>query len=69
MLTVYSLMCFDIGIHRWNHNYNKESEGAIRWNDPTIGVEWGIEEPIVSEKDGIAPLFDDEAFPYFEYKE
>ncbi|MBL4587569.1 MAG: dTDP-4-dehydrorhamnose 3,5-epimerase [Flavobacteriales bacterium] len=37
--------------------YNKESEGSIRWNDPQLEIDWGIENPIISEKDEIAPLF------------
>ncbi len=37
--------------------YNKASEAAIRWNDPTLAIEWGIATPIVSEKDAQAPLF------------
>ena len=37
--------------------YNKSSEGSIRWNDKDLGIDWGITNPIVSEKDQIAPLF------------
>lgn len=49
--------------------YNKESEGAIRWNDPDIGVEWNISEPIISDKDKVAPFFKDfeSPFSYGEY--
>ncbi len=39
--------------------YNKEAEGSIHWNDPDIGIDWDIENPIVSEKDANAPLFKD----------
>lgn len=39
--------------------YNKESEGSIRWNDPDLNINWGIENPILSEKDKISPLFKD----------
>lgn len=39
--------------------YNKESEGSIRWNDPDLNINWGIENPILSEKDEAAPLFKD----------
>jgi len=39
--------------------YNKESERAIIWNDPDIGIEWGVENPLVSEKDAKAPSFKD----------
>ena len=39
--------------------YNKESEGSLRWNDPDLSIDWGIENPILSEKDACAPLFKD----------
>lgn len=55
-------------LYRADNFYNKASEGSIRWNDPTIGVQWGVDDPIVSDKDRTAPMFDDKAFPYFEYK-
>ncbi len=31
--------------------YNKESERALKWNDPEIQIDWGIKDPILSEKD------------------
>lgn len=31
--------------------YNRESERAIRWDDPEIGIDWGVKKPIISEKD------------------
>ena len=37
--------------------YNKSSEGSIRWNDPDLAIDWGTDDPILSEKDRIAPLF------------
>ena len=54
-------------LYRADNFYNKESEGSIRWNDPVIGVDWGIESPVVSEKDASAPFFDDVKFDYFKY--
>lgn len=39
--------------------YNRESEGSIRWNDPELNIDWGIENPILSQKDSEAPLFED----------
>ncbi len=54
-------------LYRADNFYNKASEGSIRWNDPTIGVKWGVDAPIVSDKDAVAPFFDDEKYPYFEY--
>ncbi len=38
--------------------YNKESEGSIRWNDPTLNINWNIANPVVSDKDKSAPFFD-----------
>lgn len=38
--------------------YDSSDEGALRWNDEDIGIDWpaGIE-PMLSEKDGAAPGF------------
>jgi len=38
--------------------YNKESEASILWNDPKLAIDWGVQNPIVSEKDAKAPLFE-----------
>lgn len=39
--------------------YSKEHDRTIRFDDPALGVEWGIENPILSEKDLRAPLYQD----------
>ena len=39
--------------------YNPETEGAIRWNDPAIGIDWPVSDPTVSGKDADAPLLAD----------
>jgi len=44
--------------------YNKASEGSIRWNDPDLNINWGIENPILSEKDKNAPFFKDFVSPF-----
>ncbi|CAI8243172.1 MAG: dTDP-4-dehydrorhamnose 3,5-epimerase [Flavobacteriia bacterium] len=44
--------------------YNKESEGCIHVNDPALGIDWGIDEPILSEKDAAAPLLADIQSPF-----
>lgn len=31
--------------------YHKASERTIRWDDPDLGIAWGVEDPIVSDKD------------------
>jgi dTDP-4-dehydrorhamnose reductase/dTDP-4-dehydrorhamnose 3,5-epimerase len=39
--------------------YAPECDRSIRFDDPEIGVEWGIDDPILSEKDLKAPLLKD----------
>ena len=36
--------------------YVPEASAVVRWNDPTLGVPWPIENPILSEKDRTAPF-------------
>lgn len=39
--------------------YSKECDRGIRFDDPSIGVEWGVADPILSQKDTTAPMLDD----------
>jgi dTDP-4-dehydrorhamnose 3,5-epimerase len=43
--------------YKCTNNYNKQAESGIRWNDPDLNIDWGIEEPLVSEKDQELPSF------------
>ncbi len=45
--------------YKCTNYYNKESEDSIRWNDPVLNIDWGIKNPIVSDKDSKAGLFKD----------
>lgn len=36
--------------------YSREHDRGIRFNDPDIGVAWGVENPILSQKDTISPM-------------
>lgn len=44
--------------------YNKASEDSILWKDPDLNIDWGIENPIVSEKDENAGRFKDFISPF-----
>ncbi len=44
--------------------YNKESEGSIRWDDPTLNISWKTENPILTERDKKSPLFADFVSPF-----
>ncbi len=54
--TVFTYKCTNV--------YNKESEGGIRWDDPDLNISWAIDNPILSEKDKVAPLFRDFVSPF-----
>lgn len=37
--------------------YAPDCDGGIRWDDPTIGIDWGLTgAPVLSGKDAVAPL-------------
>jgi dTDP-4-dehydrorhamnose 3,5-epimerase len=35
--------------------YDPATEAGIRWDDPEVGVEWQVEDPLLSERDKTAP--------------
>jgi dTDP-4-dehydrorhamnose 3,5-epimerase len=41
--------------------YVAETEGAIAWDDPEIGIEWPVSDPVLSERDRNAPPLADMA--------
>lgn len=48
--------------------YSKECDRSVKFNDPEFGVDWGIDNPILSDKDKNAPLYADSDC-IFEYEE
>ena len=36
--------------------YDAEADAGIAWNDPQVGVEWPVDNPLLSTKDQQAPL-------------
>lgn len=46
-------------LYKTDNYYAPEADGGIRWNDPEIGVEWGVVSPILSEKDKKNPFLKD----------
>lgn len=51
-----------IFVYKCSALYNKESEGGIIWNDPTLAINWGSTLPIISEKDALLPIFNHEMY-------
>lgn len=46
--------------YKCDNLYNKESEGGIIYNDPTLNIDWGMPETefIISEKDKVLPTIE-----------
>lgn len=47
-------------LYKTTEFYSSEYDRAVRWNDPDLAIEWplGAAEPILSEKDALAPLLE-----------
>lgn len=41
--------------YKVDNYYNKEADRSIRWDDPELKIDWGITNPILSDKDKNAP--------------
>jgi dTDP-4-dehydrorhamnose 3,5-epimerase len=54
--TIFTYKCTNV--------YNKASEGSIIWNDPDIGIDWGVSNPVLSEKDKTGPFLKDFDSPF-----
>lgn len=50
--------------YKCSNYYNKASEGGLRWNDPTLRIEWELENPLVSDKDQELPYWSDFKSPF-----
>lgn len=44
-------------LYKTDNFYNHEADRSVIWNDPEFSINWGTNNPIVSEKDAGAPLY------------
>ena len=52
-------------VYKCSNYYAPNTEGAVRWNDPVIGIDWPTKsKPILSEKDAAAALLADLESPF-----
>ena len=53
-------------LYKCTDTYAPETEGAINFADPDLGIDWGIDadQAIVSDKDAMAPAFADFESPF-----
>ena len=54
--TIFTYKCTDF--------YNVQSEGGLSYNDPILNIDWGIESPLISEKDRKYIEFNNFTTPY-----
>jgi dTDP-4-dehydrorhamnose reductase/dTDP-4-dehydrorhamnose 3,5-epimerase len=45
--------------YKVDEDYAPECDRSVRFDDPEIGVDWGVKDPILSQKDLSAPLLKD----------
>lgn len=50
--------------YKCSSHYHQASERTIQWNDPALGIDWGTNAPILSEKDQAGILFRDFHSPF-----
>lgn len=51
-------------LYKCTDTYSPEHEGSVLWNDPALGIDWGISEPKLSAKDEVGPLLEDFSSPF-----
>ena len=55
----FSVLEDAVFVYKCSNYYHKDSEGGVRWSDPSLGIDWQVSEPIVSEKDQILPTLEE----------
>ena len=60
----YTLVDHTIFQYKCSNFYNKESEGAILWSDTAFDFQKQFQNPILSEKDQVAPTFNQLNSPF-----
>ena len=46
-------------MYKVDEYYSPELDRSLRWNDPELGIDWPVSQPILSQKDEKAPLLKD----------
>jgi dTDP-4-dehydrorhamnose 3,5-epimerase len=45
--------------YKCDEYYSPSDEITVRWNDPSLSIDWQVSDPILSERDASAPLLKD----------
>ncbi len=54
VLSEEAMVCYKCSAY-----YNRELERGIRWDDPSIGIDWQVSDPVISEKDSNQPFLEE----------
>lgn len=55
----FSVLEDAVFVYKCSNYYHKASEGGVLWNDPELGIAWGVDVPILSEKDQNWPTLEE----------
>jgi dTDP-4-dehydrorhamnose 3,5-epimerase len=54
-------------VYKCTELYDAAADTSLRWDDPAIGIDWPVSEPLLSPKDAAAPLLQEHPrLPSFE---
>ena len=46
-------------LYKCSEFYDPKDERGIVWNDPDLGISWGIDDPVLSPRDAASPRLAD----------
>jgi dTDP-4-dehydrorhamnose 3,5-epimerase len=46
-------------LYKCDEYYSPQDEIVVRWNDPSLGIDWRISDPVLGRRDAEAPLLAD----------
>ncbi len=46
-------------LYKCDEYYSPQDEIVVRWNDPALGIDWRISDPVLGPRDASAPLLAD----------
>ena len=49
-------------LYKCTDYYHRDSDGAVAWD--SLGIDWGVSDPVLSDKDRAAPAFGDWTAPF-----
>lgn len=52
-------------VYKVDNYYNNEADRSIRFDDPDLNIDWGIKDPILSDKDKNAPYLRDSDIDFY----